>query len=76
MKIVGPTTNTNSGEHHRQHHVDVRQPLNAPATPDTADSTNATVRTVMMTTSTVLPVSLMPADDVQPAADLQRAEPE
>jgi hypothetical protein len=36
------------------------------ATPDTADSTNATVRTVMMPISTALPVSPMPATICSP----------
>ena len=45
------------------------------AIPETADSTNATVSTVMITIRTVLPVSPMPADDLQAAANLQRPQP-
>jgi hypothetical protein len=66
MKTVGPTTNTNPASNTASTMLMFESHRMPRATPDTADNTNATVRIVMMTIRTVLPVSLTPATICRP----------
>ena len=66
MNTVGPTTNTNSASTTASTMLMLDSHWMPLATPETAESTNATVSTAMMPTRTPLPASLEPPTICRP----------
>ena len=76
MKTVGPTTKTKAASAMASTMLMLESHWMPLATPETAESTNATVSRAMIATSTRVAVAADAADDLQAAADLQGAEAE